>query len=212
MDHSPTTMMTDASQYQDALLTALRDCYDHYPSLAHFAPLPECPAHQPLTPASHPAATSFLQETDLLPKKLGPLQQALIDASPYMAWRTIYRPPADAPNPSLYDFSSKLGCFAITGDDSPFASQSLRVFMVYMPAGVYYPWHTHPAEELYFVISGSAIFRHDGAKDEVLTEGKSLFHESDLPHAIETTDQPFLSLAIWRNHLTTPPTLLDRPK
>ena len=202
----------DHIKHYDALLTELRACYDKYPALRHFAPLPDHFARQELTPITNLSHTLLMQDKALQATELAALQSALLDASHSMAWRTIYTAPEGAANQDLYAFSSKLGCYAITGDDSPFASLSVRIFLVYMPAGLYYPWHKHPAEELYFGISGSAIFRRDGAEDEVLTEGKSLFHESDQPHAIETTDQPFLSLAIWRNHLTTPPTLLDRPK
>ena len=59
------------------------------------------------------------------------------------------------------------------------------------------------------VISGEAVFKREGHADEVLSQGQSMFHESNQPHAIETFDTPMLSLVAWRNHLHIPPVLVD---
>ena len=35
----------------------------------------------------------------------------------------------------------------------------MNAWMVYMPAGLYYPLHQHPAEEMYLCLAGEAVFK-----------------------------------------------------
>jgi|TARA_B110000259_G_C13827383_1_gene327201 quercetin dioxygenase-like cupin family protein len=77
--------------------------------------------------------------------------------------------------------------------------------MVYMPPRLYYPYHNHPAEEIYMVVSGSAVFKRMGLPDETLAEGDTSFHEGNQPHAMETLAEPVLCLVAWRNQFQNPP-------
>ena len=79
--------------------------------------------------------------------------------------------------------------------------------MVYMPAGLYYPWHQHPAEELYLCLAGEAVFKKDLEEDKVLRKGEITIHGSNQPHATQMHDHPGLCYDIWSNELTTPPVL-----
>ena len=47
-----------------------------------------------------------------------------------------------------------------------------------MPAGLYYPWHQHPAEEMYLCLAGEAVFKKDGAPDQHMGEGGVTLHVS----------------------------------
>lgn len=181
-----------------------RNAYEGHAALCGFAPFPGNLNRQPMKPIDRPSRHILQNDGDLISKNYSTLQTAISDAAPAMRWRAIYQ--SETHDTSFMD---KLGCFSIIGKGGPFASDTLRVFVVYMPAGLYYPWHIHPAEEIYLVISGSATFKRAGAEDERLSEGQTMFHESNQPHAIETTDSPMLSLVVWRNHLETPPILVD---
>jgi quercetin dioxygenase-like cupin family protein len=86
-------------------------------------------------------------------------------------------------------------------------SAAIRLFMVYMPPHFYYPWHHHPAEEMYMVVSGNGVFKRKDCPDERLTEGDTSFHHSNQPHAMETLDDPVLCLVAWRDDFETPPVL-----
>ena len=55
-------------------------------------------------------------------------------------------------------FADTFGCYAILRDAAPFQSSKLRIWMTYMPPNLCYPWHHHPAEEMYFVVSDTAVF------------------------------------------------------
>ncbi len=186
------------------LLSASNAAYMRHEELRNFADFPTNLKQQAMVPIDRPASRLLQEDKDLKSAAFADLQSAIIAAAPVMRWRAIY-------DSKTHDtrFMDKLGCYSIIGKGGPFASNCLRLFIVYMPAGLYYPWHIHPAEEMYMVISGSAIFKRGGTADENLSEGQSMFHESNQPHAIETTDTPMLSLVAWRNHLETPPSLIN---
>jgi hypothetical protein len=105
------------------------------------------------------------------------------------------------------DFMDQFACYCIIGENAPFMSAAIRLFMVYMPPHFYYPWHHHPAEEMYLVVSGNGVFKRKGCPDERLTEGETSFHQSNQPHAMETLDDPVLCLVAWRDDFETPPVL-----
>ena len=185
------------------LLSAIRAAYSAHPALPAFTPLPDNLPRQPLDPEHRPCSTELQTETGLQSSGFAELQEQIIASAPFMKWRQIYG------NDQHNKFMDRLGCYAIIGKGGPFASDEMRLFIIYMPPNLYYPWHIHPAEELYMVISGEAVFKREGHADEVLSQGQAMFHESNQPHAMETSDTPMLSLVAWRNHLNTPPVLVD---
>ena len=206
--------MTDNTYHHalyDAMLDAVRACYDEQDVLSGFASLPDVTPRQEMVPADHPSRTLFETDDKLVSRQFAHLQKALLDASPAMAWRTIYQPSGKPDEHHDYGFADRLGCYIIMGKDGPFVCHDMTIFLVYMPARTFYPWHKHPAEELYFMISGNAVFKRAGEDDVTLSEGQSMFHSENQPHAIETTNRPMLSLCIWRNHLDVMPTLMSKP-
>ena len=102
----------------------------------------------------------------------------------------------------------QFGCYCIIGENGPFTSDALRLYMVYMSAHLYCPWH-HPAEKTYMVVSRRAVFRRHCQPDETLVEGQKSFHNCNLPHAMETLTEPVLCLVAWRNEFQTPPVLTN---
>lgn len=187
----------------DRLLAATRATYAAHAQLSAFAPLPDILPRQGIEPDHRPCSTAMQTDTGLKSHGFAELQSAIISSAPFMKWRQIYL------DEDRNQFMDRLGCCSIIGEGGPFASDEMRLFVIYMPAGLYYPWHIHPAEELYVVIAGRAVFKREHCADELLGEGQSMFHESNQPHAIETTDAPMLSLVTWRNHLSIPPILVD---
>ena len=185
------------------LLSQARKVYNAHDALCTFASFPDDTPAKAFEPEERPPCRLLQNERGLSSKHYADLQKAIIDAAPYMKWRQIY---TDA---SQHMFMDRLGCYSVIGGGAPFISDTIRLFVVYMPDGLYYPWHIHPAEEIYMVIAGKAIFRRAGHADEVLAEGQTMFHHTNQPHAIETQNTPMLSLVAWRNHLDTPPILVD---
>ncbi|MFK7838529.1 MAG: dimethylsulfonioproprionate lyase family protein [Sulfitobacter sp.] len=135
-------------------------------------------------------------------QKYAPLQDAIRAASGAVHWRETYKD-TDIGR----DFIDRFACYCIIGENAPYWSEAIRLFMVYMPPRLYYPWHHHPAEEIYMVVSGNAVFSRKGYPDETLFDGDTSFHASNQPHAMETLDDPVLCLVAWRDDFETPPVL-----
>ena len=76
-----------------------------------------------------------------------------------------------------------------------------------MPAWLYYPWHQHPAEEMYLCLAGEAVFIKQGSEDVTLQQGGIALHQSNQPHALEIQKHPVLCYVVWRNELNTSPIL-----
>ena len=195
--------------HHQTLLSHITSLYERSPALRAFAPLPDDLRAQEIAPYHRNASDDLQQNTHLNSQYHQPLQEALIKASPFMHWREVYRADEASPKTFSYDFMEKLGVYALIGKTGPFISDKMALFVVYMPAGLTYPWHAHPAEEFYYIISGEAIFSREGHRDKILSEGQTIYHHSDQPHAMQTNDKPLLSLAVWRNHLDIPPHLLE---
>ena len=189
-----------------ALLDETRRVYTQSPSLAQFAALPDTLLEQEVSPNIRPSCELMLGDAALTSTMYPAYIEALLDVGRSMHWRETYDARLEGAQ-----FMDRWGCFSIIGDRAPYVSDRLRLFIVYMPAGLVYPWHRHPAEEMYLVLAGQAVFKREGHRPEVLTQGMTMFHDSDQAHALETTDHPVLCLVAWRNHLTVLPELVPAP-
>lgn len=96
------------------------------------------------------------------------------------------------------DFLNRYGWFELVGPNGHFRSDEIRAYIAYWGENLYYPWHLHEAEELYFIIAGQALFEAEGLPAQVLGPGDIRLHASNQPHAMTTTDSPVLALVLWR--------------
>lgn len=96
------------------------------------------------------------------------------------------------------EFLSRYGYFELVGPTGHFRSDDIRAYIAYWGEHLYYPWHQHEAEELYYIISGQALFEADGLPPQVLRPGDTRLHLSNQPHAMTTSDSPVLALVLWR--------------
>jgi len=187
------------------LLDQARAAHETHPALARFVGFPDDLTEQPMAPYSVPAADLVMRETGLFGAKLAAFRDAFIAAAPEALWRETYKDTDIGP-----DFMDRFGCFCLIGPGGPWASARMAGFVVYMPAGLHYPWHHHPAEEMYLVLAGEALFLRDGEPPETLRAGDTSFHAANQPHAMETGAHPVMAYVTWRNALETPPVLTER--
>ena len=186
------------------LLDAARTAHAAHPALMSFCPFPEDLSPLPVTPHHIPAAELMAREPAFQDENLDPLARAFLDASPVATWRETYK--ATSIGQSFLD---QFGCYCLIGPQGGFHSNQIRTYVVYMPKGLHYPWHHHPAEELYVILAGEAEFHREGSPSERLGCGDVSIHTSNQPHATTTHDQPMLAYVVWRNHLDTPPVLTE---
>ena len=96
------------------------------------------------------------------------------------------------------DFLNRYGWFELVGPTGHFHSDQVRAYIAYWGENLYYPWHRHEAEELYFIIAGEARFESEGDAPAWLRPGDTRFHASNQPHAMTTGASPVLTLVLWR--------------
>lgn len=96
------------------------------------------------------------------------------------------------------DYLNRFGYFELVGPKGHFQTPDLRAYVAYWGAGLTYDWHLNQAEELYYIISGEALFMAEGTKPAVLKPGDVRLHRSNQPHAKTTTHHPILALVLWR--------------
>ncbi|MDA9053335.1 dimethylsulfonioproprionate lyase family protein [Planktomarina temperata] len=193
--------MNQEAVYQTLLCTT-QDAYAGNAEMTGFTPFPDDIVRQAITPFHSTCCDVFCEDKKLVSQKYPALQDALRAASDAVHWRQTYKD-TDIGD----DFMGQFACYCIIGENAPFMSAAIRLFMVYMPPHFYYPWHHHPAEEMYVVVSGTGVFKRKDCPDERLTEGEISFHQSNQPHAMETLDDPVLCLVAWRDDFETQPVL-----
>ena len=79
----------------------------------------------------------------------------------------------------------------------------MSLFVFFVDAHSYYTWHNHEAEELYFVLSGSAQFESKYDESKILIPLMTRFHKSFQPHSLTTYNEKCLSLVVWRDKLNS---------
>lgn len=193
--------MNQEAVYQ-TLLRTTQDAYADNAEMTGFTPFPDDIVRQAVTPFHSTCCDVFCEDKKLVSQKYPALQDAIRAASDAVHWRQTYKD-TDIGD----DFMDQFACYCIIGENAPFMSAAIRLFMVYMPPHFYYPWHHHPAEEMYVVVSGTGVFKRKDCPDERLTEGEISFHQSNQPHAMETLDDPVLCLVAWRDDFETQPVL-----
>jgi mannose-6-phosphate isomerase-like protein (cupin superfamily) len=63
--------------------------------------------------------------------------------------------------------------------------------------GGYYPLHSHPAPEIYFILSGTAEWTI-GAETFTAKSGMAIYHASNMPHRMVNTGiEPLKTLWLW---------------
>jgi len=187
------------------LLKQVQLAHDEHPDLGEFCAFPD-----DLTPSEYsrfhvPAADLMRRDTGLFSNDLAGLRDAFVAAGPMAQWRETYK----ATNIGQ-DFLNRFGCYALIGAGGPWISARMSGFVVYMPASLHYPWHHHPAEEMYLVLGGVAEFLREGEAPETLAAGDTSFHASNQPHSMTTHEHPVIAYVVWRNHLRTTPVLTER--
>ena len=75
----------------------------------------------------------------------------------------------------------------------------MRVFICYWGEHLNYKWHSHEAEELYYILGGNATFRTKTVK-KVLKAGDTQFHKSWESHSMDTLEEPMLAFILWRGN------------
>ena len=186
----------------DTLLALTEAAHRATPVLSEFVAWPEDVGwvEKPANPI--PAGRLMAGDTGLASDRHEDWRDAWQAVSAHAHWRETWKTSGLGKA-----FIDRFACFELVGANGHYGSEQTRLFVVYMPAHVHYPWHEHPAEEMYYVIAGSGEFAVAGEPSHVRGPGQATFHPSGRPHALTTHDQPVMAYVLWRGDLATGPAL-----
>ena len=186
----------------DRLFSEFSRVYAATPQLQDFCPFPTDIKPQNVVAHDIPARALLESDRGLTTRDYTGLRDAFVAAARRALWRETYKGTDIG-----QDFLDRFGCYCLIGSGGAFSSESLFAYVVYMPPGLHYPWHDHPAEEIYFVLAGEAEFHRQGHPSRVLRPGDASFHASSQSHAMTTHDHPVMALVLWRDGFATSPKL-----
>ena len=90
------------------------------------------------------------------------------------------------------------GFVEIIGKLGPFVSERVRCGIGVFGPHVNYPMHYHGAEEVYYLLSGSADFRFDEDTVERKNVGDAVYMRSMRKHGFRILDAPLVIFYIWQ--------------
>ena len=85
----------------------------------------------------------------------------------------------------------------LVGPDGLALSDALRFGLYVQAADTVYPAHCHAAEELYFVVSGTAEWQKDDTAFATQAPGTLIHHTSWQDHATTTRAEPLVAMWAW---------------
>lgn len=182
-------MTLTAEQSLTALLDGVKALHLATPTLAEFGDWPTDLSYVD-QPARLIPATNLVAGFDHAGL---PIIDAIRTACPFASWKRTYTEEEVGA-----DFRARYGYFELFGPTGHFHSDQLRCYVGYWGGDLYYDWHHHEAEELYFCVGGEGEFKAEGEADLILSAGQAKFHASMQQHAMTTHEKPFLCIAYWR--------------
>ena len=96
------------------------------------------------------------------------------------------------------DMLSGYGFVELIGKYGPFISDSIRSGIGVWGPNINYPIHKHQAEEIYLIMSGSAMFKVGEQPETLKVPEEVVFVESMTPHGFKTSDQPMVLFYLWQ--------------
>jgi len=85
----------------------------------------------------------------------------------------------------------------IIGSTGIIETGSIRCGLFLLPPDTPYPSHRHAAQELYYVLSGTALWGTDKAPPHLIAPGTFIYHSSWQWHEMITAQEPLLAIWFW---------------
>jgi hypothetical protein len=130
----------------------------------------------------------------------GELVEPLGELSLHFRW--VQNPNYIAAPPSP-DYLKNYGYVVLAGPGGLVATDSLALGILLLGPKTHYPTHRHPAVEIYVVAAGEAEWRNGEAPWRREAPGSVIRHETMMPHATRTLDEPLLAVYVWQGDLKT---------
>ncbi len=127
------------------------------------------------------------------------LAQSLLAVTDQLEWRASSKCRDDGPDVVI--LSRNFAIATIIGEGGTLKSDKVYAGFSLQAPDIYYPPHAHYAEESYWIIGGDADWRVGKKPWFAVKPGDSIYHESEARHAMQTNEQPLLTVWLWTSHL-----------
>ena len=114
-----------------------------------------------------------------------------------------WAPPMTSSDPLYEEHSHFKAHVELLGPTGLVKSSKVRIGLYGMLPHCEYGIRTHPAEETYIMLAGSAFWQVANAPYRQLFAGERSDHPSMVPHATKTQDDAFMSVYIWDGNIAT---------
>ena len=94
-----------------------------------------------------------------------------------------------------------LAAAELVGPDGLAKCETCRAGLIFQPAGIFYSWHRHNAEEIYLIAGGEATWHAAGKSPQTAGAGGFMHHASRRPHAMQTFGSPLLAFWGWHGDI-----------
>ena len=93
--------------------------------------------------------------------------------------------------------AERMAVVEIVGPDGMIFNDRYRFGLLLQDRDTYYPKHQHAAEELYFILSGTAKWAVEDNAPKLKGAGEFIHHKPHEPHSILTEEKPLLTMWGW---------------
>ncbi len=124
---------------------------------------------------------------------------ALLAVADQLVWRASSKCSEDGPDVVI--FSRNYAVTTVIGEGGLLPSDKVYAGFSLQARDTYYPPHAHHAEESYWIIGGDGDWKVGTAPWFAVKPGDSIYHESGARHAMQTNEQPMLTVWLWTSHL-----------
>ncbi len=123
------------------------------------------------------------------------LTHRVIELADRIPWREV--DPAIIPD----SYIGRHAFCELLGPDGLVASHSCRIGLYVQAPETLYGAHSHAAEEIFLVLSGTAHWQRGDGPFEAHTSGTLIHHRADQSHATRTLAEPLLAIWGWQGDI-----------
>ena len=162
------------------------------PAARHAGDLLAAAAQRADASPEQPGFTPPFLERALEAPGADPLTRLLAPLAPALPWSDT------SANMTMPEgFRGRYSAAEIIGPDGTIPAADFRFGTFLQYSDTWYPIHHHAAEELYFILSGTAEWTRDGIDGQPEPPGTLFRHAPHERHATRTLGEPLLALWVW---------------
>lgn len=143
--------------------------------------------------------------TEILRLNRPDLAEVISELKGALSWHANAAYPEELFAPGYFD---NWAFAQVIGPDGLFSADDLMMGMFAMGPNIFYPKHNHAAPELYYQLTGTHKWQVGDGPWVTRGSPVMMWHAAYEVHATETLDEPFLSIWMWSEDVSSWPVLV----